>query len=725
MVGSRRSHTLRARPGRVLVWSLALVVVALCAPNVAAEDSDSDSETDDKDGSWHETPPWIDYFGVAGRYVGTPGGSGTKYLEDHNIQSGPIVTLGIQDEVPGEGLLKIEGMSQPLQDQGYLHFDLDVPESFSIHSNIQAWREYYNLRTGEGDKTALGTPMKSFFPNGNNNSRFFNGGKPRVDWLRTRSGVAIELPGAFNDVWADLVYNHVDGDMNLLKGGTVLDPTGLPGSGLGPIVPGSGPGTIAFDISSRKNVDYDSIGALAGGRARFGAVNFQVDLRGMRHDIKSTVSEPNLTTNSANSELELFGQNTKIGIGSVDLVASRNIRHNLFVFGGAAFSWERSEPEPTQTVQSGIRIVNPVRVLTRQTLSSEITRLSESFTGGAVFMPSSKMVVRTTAAIRASQQDGDLNENRDESGFLTGDIGRIFNDSKRNMVSTRLRVKGDWRAARRLKISGIAQYDFRYEDIKSRRIFTIVGETPELEKYTNERSSVLAAVEARYRFRHGRTVEGGYEFTYVNFSNDVDRLSNQFIVADYERLRHRIHLKAGGRISRKLRGELRAQYVFESRTLDAPNVDPPDFTTGDDGDIEIQVFSITPMMTYQHNEKWSGVLSASLSRREYKLVDDGPAPAGFSSRFRGFDYETLTGTVTASANWTPTEKITNVFSYSLYTNTDSVENVGHDASVRTSYALDENWNVNGTLRYLGYNPNNNTVDDYRAVIASAGVTGRF
>jgi hypothetical protein len=721
MVESRRTH--RSRRSRGFRWALAcsLVLSVLSAQNVTAQDEEPADE-----GSWHETPAWLNHFGVTGRYVGTPDGSESKYKEDHNIQSGPIITLGIQDDVLDEGVLFIEGMSEPLQDQGYLLFSLDVPESFSLHSNIQAWREYYNKRTGEADETALGTHMNTFFPNTNNSSRFFAGGDPRVDWLRTNTGVAVELPGAFNDVWADFIYRRVQGDMNLLKGGTVFDPTPLPGSGLGPVVPGSGPGTVAFDVSSRKDVDYKSVGALAGGRARFGATNFQVDISGMHHDFESTVSETNFFTDQANSEIEEFGQDTTVDIGSIDLVASRSLRHDLFVFGGAAFSWERSEPEPTQVVQSGIRIANPVRELTRETVNSEITRWSQSINGGAVFMPSSTVVVRATGSVRASQLNGDLTEDRDESSFLTGDIGRVFNDSDRDTVSARLRLKSDWRAARRLKVSGIVQYDFRYEDIKTSRVFTFVGEAPEIEKYTNERSTVLAGVQARYRFRRGRSLEGGYEFSYVTFENDIDELSNQLIMADYERFRHRIHLKAAGRITRKLHAELRGQYVFERRDLDSPDVEPPDFTVGEDGEIEVQIVSLSPMMTYQHDEHWSGVLSGSLSYTDYEIVDAGPSPAGFSSRFRGFEYEAVTGTVTASMNWAPTEQITNVISYTLYANSESVDNVGHDASVRTSYALDENWDVDGALRYLGYDPgDNNVVDDYHTIIASVGVTGRF
>ena len=144
-----------------------------------------------------------------------------------------------------------------------------------------------------------------------------------------------------------------------------------------------------------------------------------------------------------------------------------------------------------------------------------------------------------------------------------------------------------------------------------------------------------------------------------------------------------------------------------------------------DGEIEIQGFLITPVLTYQHDEHWGGVLSASIGRQSYELVDAGAAPVGFSSRFAGFEYEALTATLTGSMNWAPTDQLRNVLSYTLYHNSESVENLGHDASIRTSYALDENWDVNGTVRYLGFAPNDNVVDDYDTVIVSAGLTGRF
>ncbi|MFP6656101.1 MAG: hypothetical protein VCB25_10775, partial [Myxococcota bacterium] len=553
-------------------WALTWVSLTamLCAQNVMADEG-------------FQGPDWVPMMSVSGRYVGTPGGSGSKFLEDHNLQSGPILRFEIEDEFQEEGLLVIGGLFEPLQDQGFLLIDLDLPEILRFDSEVQAWREYYNVRTGEADQTVNGTRLRDFFPNSNNSTHFYGGGKPRVDWLRTRSGVSVDLPGPFHDLRADLVYRRTRGEMSLLKGGTVLPPLSLRMDPLDiePTVAGSGPGTVFFDISSRKKIDYESIGGALAARARLGATNFQMDLRGMHHALKSTVLEANFQSDANSSELARFGRNTTIDEGSVDLVASRNLEHNVFVFGGGSFSWERSEPEPTQEIQSGILSLAPLRNVTRQTLNGEVTRFTLAVTGGTVFQPMPNIVVRATASARGSRQEGDLAERRDESsGLITaGDLGTVFNSSDRDLVSLGARVKADWRAASRLKIVGLAEIDYRYTAAESRRTLNfVVAEAAEIEEVENHRSRFKVGTKARYRFRRGRSLEGGYEFSYVGFEADVDRLSNQFIFADYERLRHRFHLKAAGRIAKKIHGELRAHYVFESRTFDAPNVDPADFS---------------------------------------------------------------------------------------------------------------------------------------------------
>jgi hypothetical protein len=716
------------RGPRPLSWLLLFAVVfslGLGVPTARAEDEeDEEKEESGSESAWVGAPDWLTVAEMSGRYAGPVSGSESKYLEDHNIQSGPIFKLGIEDEISDDSTLFFEGMVEPVQKQGYMLFDLNQAEGVRFRSDIQAWREYYNTRTGDPDETVLGTQLSpsGIFPNTNRSTHWFGGGKPKADWLRTRTGVAIELPGAFNDAWADFIYRKVDGEMSLLKGGTVFDPTAVP-----PLVPGSGPGTVFFDVSGRKDVDYESIGAEAGTRSSLGGVNWQFDLRGMSHDLKSKDREPDFLLGFATSQMQTFEEDTTVKNVGGDLVVSRNLRPDIFVFGGTSISWERSDPEPSQIVQNGIRVPSPTRILTRETLSANVVRYSEAVTGGAVFTPTPRVMIRTDAAVRASQSDGRLNEARNESAFLTGDLGVIQNDSDRDLVSARVRVKGDWKVARRFSLDGLAQYDFRYDNVRTTRFFNfVVAEQPEIEDYTTERSQIRAALGGRYRFRRGRTLEGGYDFTWVGFQNDTNTLSNQFLVADYDRYRHRLHVKATGRITRKLRGEIRAQYVFEQRDMDAPETQPPDIAPSDEGKIEYQGFTIAPMLTYQHSPEWSGVLSYSLGRQQYKLVDDGPAPIGFSSTFSDFEYEALTNTLTLGVNWVPSETQSHALSYSMYHNTESVENAGHDASFQSTLAIAENWDVEGALRYLSYLPDDgNNVDDYHAVIVSLGLTGRF
>jgi hypothetical protein len=707
----------------VVLASLLVTASLLVAPAAWAEDDDED---DDEDGNvmWVEPPPWVTGASVDGRYVGNVSGSESKYLEDHNIQSTPIFRLGIGDEFEDDSALFFDGMVQPLQDQGYMVLDYDRPEMLRFDANIQAWREYYNLRTGEENETVLGTSISpnGLLPNTNRSTRFYGGGKPHTDWLRTRTGLVVDLPTrAWKDVWADFVYRRVKGEQSLLKGGTVFDPAATP-----PVVAGSGPGTVNFDISGRKDVDYETFGGIAGTRSSLFGLNWQLDLRGMKHDLNSTDREPDYGLAAGTSQLQYFEQDTDLKQVSGDLVVSRHIRPGFFVFGGVAASWERSDPDPSQFVQTGIRTPVSTLVQTRQTTGANVTRHGQAVTAGAVFMPISSVVMRADGSFRASQADGSLNEFRDESTLATGDVGSIANDSERDSYSGRARVKLDWQAARRLSVEGLAQFDYRHDQVKSSRILNfVVVEPSELEDYDADQSRVRAGVSARYRFRRGRSLEGGYEFSWVGYKNDTNELSNQFLMGDYDRYRHRLHLKGVARISRKLRGELRAHYVFENRDMDAPETQPPDIATADEGKIEYQSFAFTPVMIYQHSAEWSGVLSLSVGREWYTLVDDGPAPPFFSSRFSSFEYEALTETMTLGVNWVPSETQSHSFSYSLYHNSQNVDNLGQDASWQSSFEIVENWDLKGAVRYLSYLPDHSNPDDYHTVIVSIGIGGRF
>jgi len=76
-------------------------------------------------------------------------------------------------------------------------------------------------------------------------------------------------------------------------------------------------------------------------------------------------------------------------------------------------------------------------------------------------------------------------------------------------------------------------------------------------------------------------------------------------------------------------------------------------------------------------------------------------------------------------NWAPADRLKTSASYTIYNNHESVENMGHNAVIRSAYALDENWNLNSGVRYLGYQPDNNNLDDYSTIIVTLGFSGRF
>ncbi len=80
------------------------------------------------------------------------------------------------------------------------------------------------------------------------------------------------------------------------------------------------------------------------------------------------------------------------------------------------------------------------------------------------------------------------------------------------------------------------------------------------------RGDVGASV--RYRFRRGRSLEGGYCLRRETFEVDVDRIEEQFILDDFESLIHRIYLNGRVRVVGKLRGDLRFEYVNPRRKFE-------------------------------------------------------------------------------------------------------------------------------------------------------------
>ena len=250
------------------------------------------------------------------------------------------------------------------------------------------------------------------------------------------------------------------------------------------------------------------------------------------------------------------------------------------------------------------------------------------------------------------------------------------------------------------------------------------GTPAEIEDYELTRHRFKIGGSGRYRLRAGRRIEAGYEFMYEGLESDVSQLSNQFILADYERLQHRIFAKASGRIAEKLRGELRFQYVFEERDMDAPNVDVVINPAADNGEIEFQGFTIVPTLTYQHSTTLSGYLSGSVGRQQYELSNGSEPSVGFG-RLASFEYEVVSATATLGINWSPMERVSGSATYTFFNNNESVENTGHDAAIRGVFEIDEDWDLTSSLRYLGFDPDGNTLDDYNTIIFTLGMAGRF
>jgi hypothetical protein len=706
----------------VLLTSLALSLSFLANPAFAADDEDDE----DAAGSMSilpATPDWVDKLETSARYVNVSG-SESKFREDHNIQSGVDLEASVSDDSGDGKIFSVDGLYQPVEGQGYGRFGYDRLGIFSFDAEVQGWTEYYNARPGVKDTTVLGSRINNtgIYPFTTNSRALYGGGKPKVDWLTLRTGIGVELPGPFNDVYGDILYRDVSGEMSLAKGGTVFDPVAVP-----PVIPGSGPGTVAFDFPGRKDVDYETIGGLAGTRASLGGIAWRFDASAYRHEIQSSTREANFATNALdpNNEIDAFREDSDIFTANANLVASRQVTRDLFLYGGGVFSWTENEPEPSQIVQTGFAPAPSAEFFTRLTNDSEVTRSSGAFNTGLVYQPINSVVMTGDLGVRASHQEGDLTELRNESTLPTGDTGIVVNDSERDHLSFLARGEVKWNAARRLTFKGHGSYRYTSDDLKSSRFFAfVVGEPAEIEDYTIDRERIKVGASGRYRFRGGRKLEIGYAFMYDGSDTDIDSLNNQFVVADYERFQHKVFMKGSARITKKLRGELRGQYTFEERDMDSPWVQPR-VIPGASGEVEFQGWTIAPTLTYQHSATLSGYFALTVGQQEWEIVNGGVDPAGFSSRFASFEYDTITETASLGVNWAPVDRIKSSLTYTVYNNTESVENMGHDAAIRGAYELDENWDITSGLRYLSYAPDNNTLDDYDAFILSLGLSGTF
>ena len=242
----------------------------------------------------------------------------------------------------------------------------------------------------------------------------------------------------------------------------------------------------------------------------------------------------------------------------------------------------------------------------------------------------------------------------------------------------------------------------------------MVLEPSEIEKYQTDHHRFKVGPSIRYKMRKGRSVEAGYHFTYTDVSRDVDRLQNQLILGDYDAQRHRGYLKASGRIVKKLRGELRAQYVYEERDMDAPRTQPTIVPGASNGKVETHFWDVTPMLYYLPHKHWS--LYGRYSIGQLKIEPDSGSAFGF---------KVLTQSVSTGVTYRASERWSTSGSYTLYHNKNDVDNLGHSAALTGDFRINDNWKINGGYRYIEYDLDSTGVDDYDASIISLGVTGTF
>lgn len=681
---TNRTRLCRRALGDVLA-SLVLCggLLLVAAANARAADEEDKAEESGF------TTGWLDLAGVTGKGV-FRSGSKSKFLEDHNVQSGADVSLGILQQLPDGAHMGLRGFGQSGEQQGYVVGDYGS-DVFDLSLDFQSWTEYYNVRTGE--RRPAGYPFSD-------NGRFFYGkGIPSTDWLTTGGDFQAGLGGPFHDLYGDFHYRDVNGDMTLLKSGSADNFQ----------VPGSGPGSVDYSFPGRKKVDYDAYMGLLGTTSDLGNINWQTNAVYQYHDNQSKLTEPIYTT-GALDEVDRYDENSDIHVVRYDLTGSRHLRSDLFVFGSGFFSYERSDPKPRMEVTQGSTVFQ-----TRQTDSSKVNRYTPALTLGSAYYPTTSLVVSADTDVRGHIQNADLDESRDESAFLTGDFGTASNHVDRYTVVSTTRLRADWKATRRLSVVGQARYQYRWEDVDSRQDTAfVVLEPSELEKYQSDQHRVKAGASARYRFNRGRSVEAGYELFYTNVSQNVDRLQNQLIMGDWDSLKHRAFLKASGRLAKSLRGELRGQYVYELRHVDEPRVQPVVVPNASSDKVDSQYWTVSPVLYYTPNSTWS-------LHGNYRIGLVKIKPKSGTA----FGYKTLTQSLTAGASYRASEHWSASAAYTMYVNDDDVDNIGHDASVSGRYQVNDRWSINGGYRYLGYDLHNIGQNDYDAHVVSLGVTGHF
>jgi hypothetical protein len=646
----------------------------------------------------------VDPAAVTGKVVYRDG-SKSKFLEDHNVQSGVDAALGFE-EVQGDGTFRLQGFGQSGEKQGFVVADYNLLGVFSLSLDFDHWTEYYNNRDGGSRPGA--------FPFSNDSSIFYGDGIASTDWLTAGGDVEIEIGKIVHDVYGDFHYRNVDGDQTLLKGGAV---DGIFDAG-GVSPPNLSTGPVNFGFTGRKDVDYDAYLASGGLRSDALGINWQTDVGFQYHEIEGRTDEigyDSFQTGGSLSNVDTYTEDTELKIWKADIAGSRHINHSLYVFGAGFFSYERSDPEPDQLV---FERVTGLRTQTRTTTGSKVERYTPGGSLGLIWRPLTRVVVRADTRARGYIQDGDLDETLAESQLVSGIgvNGNIVNDVDREAVVSTTNVSADWKATSRLTVKGDARYQYRLDDVDATASTSVAGERPEVEDAEQEMHRFKVGPTVRYRMRRGRSVEGGYEFSYADVEQDIDTLQNQYNVGDYEQFRHRVFAKASGRIMDGVRGEVRAHYIYETREMDgAIGADALGATLNpsSSAEVESEAWNIAPVLYWMPDAKWSVHGRYSIGQTTIEADSGGT-----------FEYEVMTHSLSTGVTFRPDDAWSVSGGYSFYLNDDDVDNNGHNASLSGDFQLMDNLSLNGGLRYFGYNADSSP-DDYDAVVITMGVRGTF
>ncbi|MFQ5667400.1 MAG: hypothetical protein ACE5I7_13360 [Candidatus Binatia bacterium] len=662
-------------------------------------------------------PAWLTRGDLRGKHTSVRG-SKTKFLEDYNQQDGVTGHLVAHQEWSDDRSARIEALGQSGEEQGWFIGDYHRLGHYSLLLDVSGSQRFYNARTGEAPETSFGVPLAgNFFPFVNDSRFLFSNDDISIHRLNIGGTIDYVPRFLFHDVYLDFHYQRVTGQETLLKGGTVADPAAdISGTG--------GPGTVAFDFPGRKEVDYDTLKGFVGGRSGAGGINWQTDGTYARSDVTSDVTEANFGTSLSTTELDRFREDNTVHVGKFDLVGSRFLRPNLYVYGAYLFSFERNDPEPAQFVTPSAAA--PTRLTTRNTSDGDVHRLGNSLGLGLLYRPYTTVAVTIDSRARGNVQSGSISEDRNESQFLAGNIGTIRNDSDRHWVDTTTRVAASWVALPRTLVRAQARYTYRETETDSTRTFNFVQvRDPERQDYRNRFNRAEGGPSVRWRAGHGRVVEAGYTFFYEDVTTSVDELSNEYIQNDYTRQRHNAYLKGAARLRTNLRGELRFEYVREHRDLSAPLVDPVRFTLAAGGNTDWETFRVTPNVSYQPNPHWNLFGAVSVGQERLTIDDLGQVPASYRT-FKDFQYDALTETIAVGTGYAPSRSFSLSTSYNFVNNGHrSVENQIHRVEVTGRYQWGKHWAVRAGFRHLRFDQDQFGTDDYRANIPFIGVSGRF